>query len=28
MGQVLSLPMILLGIGMLWWARPRPAIRK
>ena len=23
MGQVLSLPMILLGVGLLWWAHTR-----
>jgi phosphatidylglycerol:prolipoprotein diacylglycerol transferase len=27
MGQILSLPMILLGIGLLWWAYKRPARR-
>jgi phosphatidylglycerol:prolipoprotein diacylglycerol transferase len=27
MGQVLSLPMILLGIGLLWWAHKRSARR-
>jgi Prolipoprotein diacylglyceryltransferase len=24
MGQVLSIPMILVGLGLLWWAYNRP----
>jgi len=26
MGQLLSLPLILVGIGLILWARRRPAI--
>jgi len=24
MGQILSLPMIIVGLGLLWWAYNRP----